>query len=346
MIRISAVAFLAVCTMFSSVQCDCQNAASPLPQDPLALMTLAHEKNGLIGADVKPWHMHGTYHSYKDGKLDYEGTYEEWWISPTKYKISFINPKQVQTDYATGDALLRDGTQEWLSGPELLLRGSFAEPLPDPAQLKDFTLVRSEQKVGKGKIECVSFTYPVRNNLQVRGDYFPAACFEPSMPVLRVLGNGRKHIVFDNLAEFQGHYIAKKIVATLNGKPEADLELDVVESLKQTSEAVLSPPPSAKPVDLSTIVINESGTQWPAALKKAVPEYPQQAKSLRIQGTVTIKAMIGADGHVENPTVVGGPTELRSASLDAVRQWIYRPFEVMGQPRPVAIEIHEIFSFN
>jgi len=65
-----------------------------------------------------------------------------------------------------------------------------------------------------------------------------------------------------------------------------------------------------------------------------------------VQGIVTIKATIGADGHVENPEVVDGPMELRAASLDAVRQWMYRPVEVMGKQIPVEIEIHVIFSFG
>jgi len=111
MIRFFLFSVLAICTVFSSVNAHCENAASPVPQDPTALMTLGHEKNGLIGSDVKPWHMHGTYRAYKDGKPEYEGTYEEWWFSPTRYKVSFITPKQTQTDYATGTALLRVGSQ-------------------------------------------------------------------------------------------------------------------------------------------------------------------------------------------------------------------------------------------
>ncbi len=135
--RVSSTAFAVFAILFSAHSYS-QNAAGALPADPTALMTLAHERNGLTGSGVKPWHMHGTYHSYKDGKPEYEGTYEEWWISPTQYKVSFSNPKETQTDFATGTALLRDGAQEWLNGPELLLRSSVVDPLPDPAQLKDY----------------------------------------------------------------------------------------------------------------------------------------------------------------------------------------------------------------
>jgi TonB family protein len=348
LMRFFLIAVLAGYIVFPAVKAHCENTASAVPQDPMALMTLAHDKNGMIGPDLKPWHVHGIYHAYKNGKPEYEGSYEEWWVSPARYKVSFINSKQVQTDYATGTALLRDGTQEWLNGPELLLRGSLVEPLPDPGQLKQFTLVRSEQKVGKAKsrIECVSFTYPVRANLQVTGDFYPAACLEPSLPVLRVFAHGSQRIVYDDLVLFQGHYVAKKILIAINGKPEASLDLDVVELLKGSPETILSAPSSALPVDLSRIEFKESKNQWPALLKRAVPVYPQPAKDRRIEGSVTIQATIGADGHVETAKPIDGPEVLRGASLDAVRQWTYIPLEVLGQPRPFKIEIHVIFSMG
>jgi hypothetical protein len=70
----------------------CQSAPEAMPQDSAALMRLAHDKNGLTGSDIRPWHMRGTYHSYKEGKVEYQGQYEEWWFSPTQYKLTFSNP--------------------------------------------------------------------------------------------------------------------------------------------------------------------------------------------------------------------------------------------------------------
>jgi TonB family protein len=91
---------------------------------------------------------------------------------------------------------------------------------------------------------------------------------------------------------------------------------------------------------------DETKGHWPTLLKKAVPFYPQEAKSARIQGTVNIKAMIGVDGHVESTQLIDGPIMLRQVAFDAVRQWFYRPFDVMGQPRPVEIEIHVVFTLG
>jgi hypothetical protein len=133
-----AIIALAFIALASSCAVSAQPTTVALPQDPATLLSVAYGKNGLTGPDVKPWHMHGTYHHFDSkGKAEYEGTYEEWWVSPTKYKLRFTSPNFSRTDYANGSSLLRDGTQELPPGPELLLRTSVIEPLIDPSLLRN-----------------------------------------------------------------------------------------------------------------------------------------------------------------------------------------------------------------
>jgi TonB family protein len=331
-----------------SINVIAQTTSSGLPLDPTALMSLAHDRNGLIGSDIKPWHIRGTYHRFDiKGSPEYEGTYEEWRASATRYKLSFNSPNS-QTDYATGTALLRDGSPEWRNGMELLLRASLLEPLPDASQLGAFTLQRRTQAVGQSTIECVGLTYPLPSNVKVSGDYFPTACFDPTKPVLRIYSEGTLiRIIYDHIVLFQGHYLARQIQVFVNSKLAADMSLDVIETLKESPDITLAPPPTALPVDLTKIRFKDGTiSRWPALLKQAIPIYPEEAKSLRIQGTVNIKATIGLDGHVESMQVIDGPILLRQAALDAVNQWLYRPFDLMGQPRPVELVIHIVFNLG
>ena len=195
---------LAILAFTFSLRTHSQNAHSALPQDATALMKLAQDKNGLTGADIKPWHMRGTYHSYTDGKQEYEGTYEEWWFSTSQYKLSFTNPKIIQTDYATGTTLMRNGSQEWLDGPELLLRASLVDPLPEAAQLPEFKLERNSQKVGKAKVECVSLKYRIRDGLAIQSQFFPTAYFDSGQPVLRIFTMGASsQTIYDNIVAFK-----------------------------------------------------------------------------------------------------------------------------------------------
>jgi TonB family protein len=79
-------------------------------------------------------------------------------------------------------------------------------------------------------------------------------------------------------------------------------------------------------------------------LTKVAPKYPEEAKKERIQGTVLLNAVIGKDGAVEELTVASGPKELQQSSLDAVRQWTYKPYLVNGNPTEVKTTISVIYT--
>ena len=79
-------------------------------------------------------------------------------------------------------------------------------------------------------------------------------------------------------------------------------------------------------------------------LTKAVPVYPPAAKKARIQGKVALSAVIGADGTVESLRVLSGPQELQQSSLDAVRQWTYKPFLLNGNPVEVETTVNVVYT--
>ena len=51
------------------------------------------------------------------------------------------------------------------------------------------------------------------------------------------------------------------------------------------------------------------------------PIYPAQALRDSVQGTVTVKVSVAADGAVSQATALAGPEALRDAAVDAVRRW-------------------------
>jgi TonB family protein len=81
-------------------------------------------------------------------------------------------------------------------------------------------------------------------------------------------------------------------------------------------------------------------------LNKVVPVYPAAAKKARIQGTVVLSAVIGKDGNVENLQVLSGPNELQQSSLDAVRQWTYKPYLLNGDPIEVKTTVNVVYALK
>jgi TonB family protein len=74
------------------------------------------------------------------------------------------------------------------------------------------------------------------------------------------------------------------------------------------------------------------------------PLYPPAAKQQDIQGTVLLKAVIGADGTVRELRVIDGHPLLAPAAIEAVKRWKYKPYYVKG--KPVEVETTVAVSFR
>jgi TonB family protein len=81
-------------------------------------------------------------------------------------------------------------------------------------------------------------------------------------------------------------------------------------------------------------------------LKKVEPVYPPLAKLGRVQGKVLIFAVIGKDGTMQYLKLIGGHPLLTQASLEAVKQWRYRPFTIDGEAIEAQTVITIDFTFN
>jgi len=61
---------------------------------------------------------------------------------------------------------------------------------------------------------------------------------------------------------------------------------------------------------------------------------------------VQLTATIGKDGTVRNLEVIQGHPLLIPAALDAVRQWVYQPTLLNGQPVEVQTDIDVNFTLS
>lgn len=117
---------------------------------------------------------------------------------------------------------------------------------------------------------------------------------------------------------------------------------------------IASPPPLAPPAQkqpLESIAGSSSDTAsasgTPARLH--VSELPQShviypvVSSPNLVGNVYLRAVIGADGTVKGVTVLSGKPKLAEAGIQAVRQWRYSPYEVLGHH--VEVETNIKISF-
>jgi TonB family protein len=75
-------------------------------------------------------------------------------------------------------------------------------------------------------------------------------------------------------------------------------------------------------------------------LQRVNPVYPAPAKAAGVQGTVKLEVAISKEGLPEDLRVLSSPSDdLTQSSLEAVRQWRYRPTLLNGQPVDIVTEV-------
>ena len=88
------------------------------------------------------------------------------------------------------------------------------------------------------------------------------------------------------------------------------------------------------------------GVQAAKLIRQVKPVYPQLAKNARISGTVRLVAIIGKGGAIENLQVSAGHPLLVPAAVEAVKQWLYQPTLLSGEPVDVITQIEVNFTLS
>jgi len=90
----------------------------------------------------------------------------------------------------------------------------------------------------------------------------------------------------------------------------------------KTFEAAPAPTPNSPASDVSP----DDSSVIPAKLLKSVqPVYPPDAMRNFITGDVRLDALVDAKGRVKSVEVLVGPSQLRQAAIDAIKQYQYAP---------------------
>jgi len=89
-----------------------------------------------------------------------------------------------------------------------------------------------------------------------------------------------------------------------------------------------------------------SSTTVPELQQTVETTYPVLGQHARVQGSVVLQAIVGADGAIENLRVLSGPAILSAAAQQAVREWHFKPYLQNGQPVETKAKITVNFSIR
>jgi TonB family protein len=129
-------------------------------------------------------------------------------------------------------------------------------------------------------------------------------------------------------------------------KPAAQQPATQPPAQSRTTQApVVQPPAGAAPEPQEPLRVG-GNVQEAKVVRKTTPVYPPLARQARVTGVVRLDATIGKDGRITKVQPVSGPPLLRQAAIDAVRQWVYQPTLLNGQPVEVVTQVDVSFNLN
>ena len=133
-------------------------------------------------------------------------------------------------------------------------------------------------------------------------------------------------------------------------RERADLRDTQEEYLRDTAEAdqwvqkALDTKRMKAAQNATPLRIRVGSVQAGKLIRRVDPVYPSLALQARIQGVVKLHLTIAKDGTTQNIMVISGHPLLVPAALEAVKQWVYEPTLLNGEPEAVVDEVEIPFS--
>ena len=122
----------------------------------------------------------------------------------------------------------------------------------------------------------------------------------------------------------------------------------------QTPAGVVPPPPPPPPpppwtregVSIGNPVRVGGDVKPPVKVSDVKAVYPPLALAAHVQGTVTLEAVVGTDGRVNEVRVLNSAPMFDQAAMDAVKEWRFTPGTMNGVPVPVIVTMMVSFTLK
>ena len=314
------------------------------PADLQNRLQAANLETSLDGPDLQPWHLKIEFDLFRDdGSVAERGSLEEWWAAADRYRLALTTPTYAVIETKVGRELFRSAGKA--RPPELLadLLQQVTQPLPAAFSVQHSRINLQKSRIGAVDLDCITLGNDPVRGLQTPLGLFPAYCFDDGSANLRIsYSDGTRVVIRNHVTRFQNKAVAQDIaikdhgVMVLRGRV-----VQLATYTPQAGDFASSPAQQITddPIQVSAAEMAELG------LRNTFPDYPRIALEDHRIGVVIVRALIGKDGRVHSATLLYSPDHrLTEASLNAVRQWTYRPFKLNGQVRDVETTL--TFTFN
>lgn len=126
--------------------------------------------------------------------------------------------------------------------------------------------------------------------------------------------------------------------------PSSDVPAPVPPVTASGEAKPTAPAPSSddRPPDGTKIIRKSGGVLQTSAIKRVQPDYPPLAMTAQVSGAVQVEIVVNEEGTVTSARAVDGHPLLRSAAVEAARQWQFNPTLLEGVP----VRVLATLTFN
>ncbi|MGD0790927.1 MAG: energy transducer TonB [Terriglobales bacterium] len=276
----------------------------------------------------RPFYLKATITDRDDAKSEFNGTVEEYWLSPTKWRRVIKLRDFSQTRIANGDMIYEDNNGDYFPLHDEMLANEIVDPLPKSAVdlMNQLELMGAEPGSGVG--QCMAEKY--FNNAEGRETRVLLAYDCKTGLLIYLWSPTCCYGVMTDYRKFHN-----KLVAYATKDDPINIRIDTLRDLDAPDEsmfAISQPTPPAKRMTTEKVSETEARTflaekteiQWPPVSKK-----PNS-------NSMSVDLVIGRDGRVKEAWTYS-PVEnaIEDAALNAIKKWTFQPQNVDGVPAQI-----------
>ncbi len=322
----------------------------PAAEDMRRNLAEASKTSRLESEGTSPFRLEVAFETFDyQGKPDGSGTMVEEWLKPGTQRRVLTYRGSTWTQTSRAGVVRLTGNSFPASYMEDKLIHALLDPGPTEDRLRSVTPNYKPLTIGTVALDCVILAPVDVVRKTDTPDNVPSSyCMSDSPRVVRAVQERYSvDILYSHFLSLDQHFIAKDVAIT--------------QGLVQRGTAhvtSLTLAPGLKDADFVLPVGSDSSAEElrlmagslmdkDAMVNKVTPRYPEDARQARIQGTVTMDAVVDEAGMVQRLEVISTPFDsMARESIAAVKQWQYKPYLVDGKPTAFRLVLSVNFSFS
>ena len=276
----------------------------------------------------KPFYLKATITDRDDAKSEFNGTVEEYWLSPTKWRRVIKLRDFSQTRIVNGDMIYEDNNGDYFPLHDEMLANEIVDPLPKSAVNLMNKLELMGAEPGSSAGQCMAEKY--FNDAEGRETRVLLAYDCKTGLLIYLWSPTCCYGVMTDYRKFHN-----KMVAYATKDDPINIRIDTLRNLDDPDEgmfAISQPTPPAK--RMTTIKVSETEARQFIAEKTEI-QWPPVSKKPSVN-SMKVEIVIGRDGRVKEAWSYSPvDNSIEDAALNAIRKWTFQPQNVDGVPAQI-----------